>query len=113
MRHSKVASERVNALMQNAEKDRKKAKRYVELARKIAMRCTLNFPKKWKRRICKKCNSFLRPGENCRVRIRKNRVIVTCLECGNAVRIPCVSKTGLLFALPNGNKTPEILKKLG
>lgn len=92
MKYNKIASERIEILMQRAEeafaKDKKRANRYAELARKIGMRYNVRLPKKWKRRICRKCSAFLKPGSNCRVRIYKGRVIITCLECKNVVRIP-------------------------
>lgn len=88
----KIASERIEILMQRAEeafaRDRKRANRYAELARKIGMRYNLRLPKKWRRRICRKCLAFLKPDSNCRVRIYKGRVIITCLECKNVVRLP-------------------------
>jgi len=68
--------------------DKAKADRYAALARKLAMRYTLPFPKHWKHRVCKKCYSFLVPGENCKTRIHKGRVINTCLDCGNIRRLP-------------------------
>ncbi len=88
----KIASERIEILMQKAEeifaRDKKRANRYAELARKIGMRYNLRLPKKWRRRICRKCLAFLKPDSNCRVRIYKGRVIITCLECKNVVRLP-------------------------
>lgn len=88
----RIARERIELLMKKAEstfpKDRELSRRYVELARKVAMKCPMRFPKKWNKRICRKCNSLLVPGENCRVRIYKHRIIITCLECGNVRRIP-------------------------
>ena len=88
----KIARERIEILMRQAEKvfskDKALAKRYVELARKIAMRCAMRFPKKWRRKVCRKCNALLVPGKNCRIRIYKHRIIITCLECGNIRRIP-------------------------
>jgi ribonuclease P protein subunit RPR2 len=66
------------------------AKRYVELARRIAMRYNVRFPLKWKRFFCKSCGSFLVPGVNLRVRCTKQRVVMTCLECGRVRRIPYV-----------------------
>lgn len=87
-----IALERIEILMQRAEdvfaQDREKANRYARLARKIAMRYTAKLPRKWKRRICKRCGTFLRAGENYRVRMHKGRVTITCLECGNILRIP-------------------------
>lgn len=88
----KIAQERINILLQRAEAvfhvDRKKADRYAELARKIAMRYNVHMPAKWKRRICKNCHAFLKPGENCRIRTKDVKIILTCLECGHITRIP-------------------------
>lgn len=87
-----IAAERVAILMRMAEEvfaeNKSMANRYVEHARKIAMRYTLKFPREWKKRICKHCYSFLKPGINCRVRTQKGRVVITCLECSRAMRIP-------------------------
>ncbi len=87
-----IALSRIEVLMQRAEvvyaEDKSLADRYAALAKKLATRHNARFPRKWKRRICKKCGKFLVPGSNCRVRMQKNRIIITCLECGDAVRIP-------------------------
>ncbi len=87
-----IAQERIEILMQRAEdvfsSDKKRANRYVELARKIAMRYNIRMPKKWKRRICKKCYAFLKPGVNCRIRTKDVKIIITCMECGHITRIP-------------------------
>lgn len=67
------------------------AQRYVEVARRIAMRARVRVPKKYRRLICKHCKSFIFPGVNCRVRIRSRRephVVVTCLNCGAHTRLP-------------------------
>lgn len=63
--------------------------RYVEIARKIAMSAKIRLPPKYRRQVCKECNSLLVQGENCRVRIRQRRephVVVTCLSCGHQTR---------------------------
>jgi len=63
--------------------------RYVEMARRIAMSAKVRLPTAYRRRICKKCNSLLVQGSNCRVRLRQRRephVVVTCLNCGNQTR---------------------------
>lgn len=92
LKTNKLALERIEILMRRAEevfpRDKRLASRYVQLARKIAMRCTLSFPKHWKRRFCKRCGAFLVPGANCRVRTHEGRIVATCLECGSAARIP-------------------------
>ena len=106
MRHKKnikkiknIALERIDILMSLAEEEAKKnrldrVKRYVELSRKIAMKMRMPFPKKWKRRICKKCGAFLIFGKNARVRIKRNKyysyIIITCLECNNTIKIPMI-----------------------
>jgi len=67
------------------------AHRYVELARRIAMRCRVRIPRYLRRRFCHKCGKFLRPGVNARIRLAKRRsphVVITCFECGKITRIP-------------------------
>ncbi|WP_423793255.1 ribonuclease P protein component 4 [Methanocaldococcus indicus] len=94
----KIAKERIDILMSLAEKEAKRgnwerAKRYVYLARKIAMKVRIKMPKKWKRRFCKKCLTFWIPGKNVRIRIKSKRyphVVITCLECGKIYRIPYI-----------------------
>ncbi|AEH07390.1 ribonuclease P protein component 4 [Methanothermococcus okinawensis] len=99
-----IALERIDILMNLAEEEAKqnrmnRARRYVELSRKIAMKIRMPFPKKWKRRICKKCGTFLVFGKNARVRIKSNEnppnVMIKCLECGNIVRIPIIREKKL------------------
>ncbi|CAF30477.1 ribonuclease P protein component 4 [Methanococcus maripaludis] len=92
----KVAEERINILMNLAEKESnsgktERSKNYVLLGKKIAMRMRMPYPKEWKRRICKNCGSFLIYGKNARVRTKaKNypHVVITCLECNSITRIP-------------------------
>ena len=62
--------------------------RYVFLARKLSMRYLVPIPIKYKRRFCKHCYSYLLPGNNCRVRIQRNRVITYCNNCKKYSRIP-------------------------
>ncbi len=68
----------------------KRSCRYVLVAKKIAMRVREPLPWQYRRRACKKCNSYLVPGCSSRVRIQgrgKNaHVVATCLHCGHAVR---------------------------
>ncbi|RLI32750.1 ribonuclease P, partial [Candidatus Bathyarchaeota archaeon] len=48
-------------------------------------------PRELRRRICKYCKSLLRPGVNCRVRVRQRRephIVVTCFNCGRVSRYP-------------------------
>ncbi|MFQ5975209.1 MAG: ribonuclease P protein component 4 [Candidatus Hydrothermarchaeales archaeon] len=89
---TRIAKERIEILLQRADdvfySNRERANRYVELSRKIAMRYNIQMPRKWKRRICKSCHAFLKPGENCRIRTKDGKIIITCLECGHITRIP-------------------------
>lgn len=64
------------------------ADRYIEIARKIAMKVNLKIEKRYKRQFCKKCYSFLVPGKNLKVRMNKGRVIYTCGVCKNIMRFP-------------------------
>jgi ribonuclease P protein subunit RPR2 len=96
-----IAKNRVRILLEQASKVHKGrpelSSRYVETARKIAMAAKIRLPAKYKRQICKKCNSLLVVGDNCRVRIRQKRephVVVTCLNCGFQTRIHLRKKKG-------------------
>jgi ribonuclease P protein subunit RPR2 len=94
-----IALKRVETLFQLAKdiihKDPELAQRYVQLARRIAMRTRLKLPKVYKRLVCRKCKSFILPGVNCRIRIQKRRephMVITCLICGGYSRIPLRSR---------------------
>jgi ribonuclease P protein subunit RPR2 len=41
-----------------------------------------------KRTFCKSCGSLLVPGNNSRVRLKGNTIIISCLDCGNIKRYP-------------------------
>jgi ribonuclease P protein subunit RPR2 len=86
--NKKIARERVNELFKQAEKAKEKvfANRYVELARKIAMRYKIRIPTELKRRVCKHCYSYLRPGKNVRIRTKEGKVVYYCLECKKYMR---------------------------
>ena len=67
------------------------AKRYIELARKIGMKCQVRMPTRLRMSFCRQCGAFLVSGVNLRVRVRpdgKGRVVATCLECGMIKRYP-------------------------
>ncbi len=71
------------------------ASRYIYLARKISMRYLVRIPKKFKRRFCKHCYSYLIPGKNCRVRLKKHKIVITCLNCKNIMRYPYLKEIKL------------------
>jgi len=90
----RIARERMNILLREAERNfpehKERSNRYVELARKIGIKYKVRIPKKYKRRICKHCHSYIKPGVNCTIRLDpKNRCVIWhCLECGGEMRYP-------------------------
>ena len=80
-----VALDRINELFSQAslafKKDKKRANRYVQLARKISMRSKVRIPSNLKRRYCKHCHNYLLPGVNCRIRTKNKKVVYYCLDC--------------------------------
>ncbi|NJE07996.1 ribonuclease P protein component 4 [Thermococcus sp. M39] len=91
----KIALERINILFTLAERvfpyDKELANRYVEIALAVQQKAKVRMPRKWKRRYCKRCHSFLVPGVNAQVRLRQKRmphIVIKCLECGHIMRYP-------------------------
>jgi ribonuclease P protein subunit RPR2 len=90
----KIARERIQILFNLAEREIKKhperSRRYVELARKIGLRYNVRLPKDLKRKFCKKCNTILIPGYNCKVRLEKKKktIAIYCLNCNSVYRHP-------------------------
>ncbi len=74
----------LNLAKENIKEYPERSRRYVEIARKIAMRKNVKI-KKLKFKFCKKCNSYLVPGYNMKVEIDKNKKIIKyiCLHCKN------------------------------
>ncbi len=91
-KNKNIAKERIEILFKEADKIFKKspklANRYIELARKVAMKVNLRIPKQLKRKFCKHCYSYLKPGVNSRIRIHKNKIIIYCKDCKKYTRIP-------------------------
>jgi ribonuclease P protein subunit RPR2 len=87
-----IARERISILFKKAEEvfkeDFSLANRYVDIARKIAMKAQINFPSNLRKKFCRNCFSYLFPGENCRVRTRNKKLIYYCLSCKNYMRFP-------------------------
>jgi len=88
----KIARERIALLFELAGEQSgshpELSNRYVELARRIAMRQRVRIERRFRRRFCRNCSSFLIPGKNTRVRIHDGRVTVTCLVCNTRRRYP-------------------------
>ncbi|MGQ9506634.1 MAG: ribonuclease P protein component 4 [Candidatus Bathycorpusculaceae bacterium] len=95
----RIAMQRIKTLFhlakENIHKDQALAQRYVDLARKIAMAAKVRLPREYRRQVCRHCKSFILPGVNSHVRIKKQRephVVITCLNCGKHMRIPLKAK---------------------
>jgi|Deesub1362A_J573_1020465.scaffolds.fasta_scaffold00449_28 ribonuclease P protein subunit RPR2 len=93
----KIAAERINILIRKARKimieDYDTAKRYVFLANKISKRYRVRVPEELRILFCKKCYYPYR-SDRFRVRVRKSRVITSCLNCGKERRIPISPRRG-------------------
>jgi ribonuclease P protein subunit RPR2 len=93
----KIATERINVLFGLAEKyglkgNTQRANRYAHLAWKIGMRYNVTIPGNLKRKYCRGCHTFLRPGINCRIRLTGDRITMVCENCGRCYRQPIVKE---------------------
>ncbi len=66
--------------------DKEMAKKYVRKARNSGMKHKVKFPLYLKKRFCKHCHAYLKPGINLLVRMRKGMVIYHCQECKGMMR---------------------------
>ena len=81
----RIAQRHIDSLFSQAKdvasSDMALATRYVELARKIAMKFKIRLPSAQKRLFCPHCYHFLLPGNNLRVRVHEHKIIYYCLDC--------------------------------
>jgi len=86
----KIARERIEVLFEQAKLEYgahpERSNRYVNIARKIAMRQRIRIDAGLRRQFCHHCYSFLVPGRNMRVRVHGGNVVVTCLSCNKKTR---------------------------
>jgi ribonuclease P protein subunit RPR2 len=86
----KIARERISVLFGQARDafaaHPERSNRYVELARKIAMRQRVRIDREFRRQYCHHCYAFLVPGNNMRVRVHRGNVVVTCGSCNKKTR---------------------------
>lgn len=66
----------------------KLANDYARKARNLSMKYKIRLPRELKRGFCKHCYCYLKPGENCRVRLQKGKVVYYCLSCREYTRFP-------------------------
>lgn len=88
----RIARERIDRLCELAraatvDSHEQRARRYVRRARRIAERNRLSLPVEFTRFTCDRCDAYLRPGKNARVRLQDEHVVVTC-DCGGQSRYP-------------------------
>lgn len=88
----RFVNENIKHLFSLAEYSKDFADRYVFLARKIGMRFRMGLPLGFKFKFCKKCHSFYRAGDNCRVRTRKGKIVYLCFNCNSFDRFGFVKK---------------------
>jgi len=87
--HVKIAKERIEELFELAGTvSEELSDRYVELARKIAMKYKVTIPSTYKRRFCKHCFKYFVPGRNGRVRLNRGKLVYYCLSCKKFARLP-------------------------
>lgn len=87
-----IAAERIERLHHLAraaatDDDADRARYYVRLARRVAERNRLSLPREFRRFTCDRCDAYLRPGANARVRLQDGHVVITC-DCGAHARYP-------------------------
>ncbi|MCX8189678.1 MAG: ribonuclease P [Candidatus Diapherotrites archaeon] len=90
-----VALQRIRKLFELAEANFDErpelSKRYVWIARKIAMRHNVRFDFEIRKKFCKKCGAFLSVGKNAKVRVGGGIAKLSCIECG-FVRKICLKR---------------------
>jgi len=86
----RIARERIGVLFEQARLAYSafpgRSNRYVELARKIAMRQRIRIDRDLRRQYCHHCYAYLVPGQNMRVRVHRGNVVVTCRTCNRTTR---------------------------
>lgn len=102
-----VARERMAILIGRAEeasraRDVARARRYVQLARRIGTRYNIRIPPALKDRFCQGCSSYLQEGITVRTRMNSGKRTRTCLSCGRVRR-----------RLLGGGEPPEEPRGLG
>jgi ribonuclease P protein subunit RPR2 len=84
--HERIAKERIAELFRQADEQFKDypelSRRYVKLARKIAMKYRVRFTKEQKRMFCKACDAYLKQGKNSTIRLQHGKLVLRCSECG-------------------------------
>ncbi len=81
----KLILDNIQKLFIFAKKESKKrprlARKYVSLARKLAKRNNISL-KNYRKKFCRKCNTYFVPGKNYKARLSKGKISIKCLKCG-------------------------------
>lgn len=85
-----IPEERIERLEQMAAeaahaREYDRSREYVRLAKRIAERHRLRFPRSFDRHSCDRCDVYLISGANARVRVQSGHVVITC-DCGGQGR---------------------------
>jgi ribonuclease P protein subunit RPR2 len=96
-KEKKIATERIEHLFDMASTIFKEkpamSDRYVELARKIAMKYKIKIKSSLKKKFCKHCHKFLMPNKTARIRLTDGHMTYYCLSCKKFMRFPYKKKT--------------------
>jgi ribonuclease P protein subunit RPR2 len=99
VRHLRNLFQRAEAV---ASEDPALAQRYVQSARRIVMRTRVRLPPELRHRYCHRCENYLRPGVNARIRLRSTgrskSVVITCLTCGYRRKVVWKAERGTKHA---------------
>jgi ribonuclease P protein subunit RPR2 len=68
-------------------RDQTVARQAVKDAFKLSQTLRLRIPREEKRKLCKHCYTYLKPGVTSSTRIAKGRIIITCLNCKHVKRL--------------------------
>ncbi len=67
--------------------NKKLSKTYSKKIRYLHMKYKIRLPRVVKRQLCKHCYDVLIPSVNCRIRTKKGKLIIYCMECKKFIRI--------------------------
>jgi ribonuclease P protein subunit RPR2 len=85
----KLARKRIDTLFEQASENPERADRYVDLARKIAMKAQISMPTAYRRLYCHNCYAYHKEAKR---RMRLGVLIITCSKCGHVDRFPAPKK---------------------
>jgi ribonuclease P protein subunit RPR2 len=88
----KIANERIDILLEHARMRAARgehdiARIYVRQAWRLAEKYNIRLRKR-KMWLCRNCWAYLVPGVSARIRLRREKVSITCLLCGTVKRYP-------------------------